>query len=109
MTAFEKGKVLSSSRIRNELREVFCKPKFDRYIERESRLRNLEEMIEDMESVLVTERVRLCRDLKDDKFIELAFAGQANFLITGDSDLLALHPFRGVAILTPAAYLALYP
>jgi len=27
-------------------------------------------------------------------------------IITGDADLLALHPFRGIEILTPASYLA---
>jgi predicted nucleic acid-binding protein len=33
--------------------------------------------------------------------------GRADVIVTGDRDLLALNPFRGIAILTPAAYLAL--
>jgi predicted nucleic acid-binding protein len=40
------------------------------------------------------------------KFLELALAGRADFLLTGDADLLALHPFRGTTTLTPTAYLA---
>ena len=56
--------------------------------------------------VLITERVEICRDPRDDKFLELALAGRADFLLTGDADLLALHPFRGTTILTPTAYLA---
>jgi uncharacterized protein len=58
-----------------------------------------------VELVPITQRVELCRDPRDDKFLELALAGWADFLLTGDADLLTLHPFRGTAILTPAAYL----
>jgi putative PIN family toxin of toxin-antitoxin system len=50
--------------------------------------------------------VRECRDHKDDKFLELALDGQADLLVTGDEDLLALHPWRGIPILSPADYLA---
>ena len=58
------------------------------------------------EPIEVNSVIRLCRHPKDDKFLELANDGAADFLITGDADLLALHPFRTTAILTPAAYLA---
>jgi len=49
--------------------------------------------------------IRACRDPKDDKFLEVAVHGQADAILTGDADLLALDPFRGIRILTPAAYL----
>ena len=49
--------------------------------------------------------VRACRDPRDDKFLEVAVRGRADAIVTGDADLLALHPFRGIAILTPAKYL----
>jgi predicted nucleic acid-binding protein len=49
--------------------------------------------------------LQACRDPRDDKFLALAVAGHADCIITGDKDLLALHPFRGIAILTPMAYL----
>ena len=48
----------------------------------------------------------VCRDPKDDKFLEVAVHGRAELILTGDTDLLVLHPFRGIAILTPADYLA---
>ncbi len=51
--------------------------------------------------------IRVCRDSRDDKFLELAVDGRANMILTGDEDLLALHPFRGIAIHTPAQYLEL--
>ena len=40
-------------------------------------------------------------------FLELAVNGNADFIITGDADLISLHPFRGIAILNPTAYLSL--
>jgi predicted nucleic acid-binding protein len=44
-------------------------------------------------------------DPRDDKFLEAAVHGRSGILITGDADLLALHPFQGVAILTPPDFL----
>ncbi|EQD56971.1 PilT protein domain protein, partial [mine drainage metagenome] len=46
-----------------------------------------------------------CRDAQDTKFLALALASQAVALITSDADLLVLHPWQGVPILTPAAFL----
>ena len=64
----------------------------------------LHELMEAAELVKITERIAACRDPKDDKFLELAVSGHADVLITGDSDLLALNPFRGVPIITPADF-----
>ncbi len=50
-------------------------------------------------------RLRVCRDPKDDKFLEAALAAQADAIVTGDADLLTLHPFGGVEILSPRAFL----
>ena len=41
---------------------------------------------------------------RDDTFLEAAVNGRADVLVSGDRDLLELYPFRGIAILTPAAY-----
>ncbi|HSK81384.1 MAG TPA: putative toxin-antitoxin system toxin component, PIN family, partial [Thermoanaerobaculia bacterium] len=46
-----------------------------------------------------------CRDPKDDKFLEVAVAGQAEILVTGDRDRLVLSPFQGIPFLTPAEIL----
>ncbi|MEA5489407.1 MULTISPECIES: putative toxin-antitoxin system toxin component, PIN family [Pseudanabaena] len=53
----------------------------------------------------ITESITICRDRKDDKFLELAINRKADYLITGDRDLLVLHPFRNIQILTPADFL----
>ena len=52
-----------------------------------------------------TERIAVCRDPKDDKFLELAVSGQATCIVTSDDDLLALNPFRGIPILSVAQFL----
>ena len=54
----------------------------------------------------MTAEVSACRDPKDDKFLELALSGAATHLISGDDDLLAPHPFRRVAILSPHDFVA---
>ena len=46
-----------------------------------------------------------CRDPKDNKFLELAVAGKADCIVTGDKDLLELHPFRNIRIITPKEFL----
>ncbi len=59
-----------------------------------------------IEWVPVIERIQACRDLKDDKFLELAVNGNAEYIVTGDKDLLVLHPFRDILIVTPADYVS---
>jgi predicted nucleic acid-binding protein len=60
---------------------------------------------QDAELVEITERIAVCRDPKDDKFLELAVNGRADVVVSGDADLLSLDPFRGIPIETPAAFL----
>ena len=57
------------------------------------------------EAVVPEQRISACRDPKDDKFLEVAVAGKADVIVSGDKDLLALHPFAGIPILPPAAFL----
>ena len=57
------------------------------------------------ETVDVTEPCRvLCRDAKDQAFLDLAQSGKADVLVTGDSDLLALAGDTDFTIETPEAY-----
>jgi uncharacterized protein len=61
-------------------------------------------MLAAAELVSIAEHITACRDPTDDKFLELAVNGRADFIISGDSDLLALNPFRTIPIVTPAAF-----
>ena len=51
--------------------------------------------------------VTICRDPKDNKVLEAALAGSADVVVSGDADLLALHPFEGIAIREPVDFLRL--
>jgi len=53
-----------------------------------------------------TEKITASRDAADNKFLELAVAGAAEVLVSNDSDLLALHPFRDIPILTTSDFAA---
>jgi predicted nucleic acid-binding protein len=78
--ALTHGRVLLSSSTIEELAEVLQRPKLERY-------------------VTAAERE------EDNKFLELAVSGSASYIITGDEDLLVLHPFRNIVVVTPAAFL----
>lgn len=104
--AAARGKLLVSAATVAELDEVLRRPKFNRYVPEEKRLEFLAALVREAELVEVTEEITACRDAKDNKFLELAVSGKASHLISGDGDLLALHPFRGIAVVTPQAFLA---
>jgi putative PIN family toxin of toxin-antitoxin system len=90
-----------------ELQVVLWRAKFVPYIQPGTLAPYLEKVRSIATFVPISSRIRECRDPSDDKFLELAVDGRADVILTGDQDLLELHPFRGVAILTPQAYLDL--
>lgn len=67
----------------------------------------LRDLLAAAELVTITERIVACRDPTDDKFLELAVNGRADVVVTGDADLLALDPFRGIPIVLPAGFVRL--
>ena len=82
----------------DELNEVLKREKFNKYLTERKRLRFLNILIHKAKLVQIPELILTCRDLKDDKFLELAVNGQVDAIISGDQDLLILDPFRGVHI-----------
>ena len=98
--------MLASEATKLEFVEVMSRSKFDRYVAPEIRRQLAAEYIRACETIPVHSTIRACRHPKDDKFLELAIDGRADLILTGDLDLLALHPFRGIPILTPTQYLA---
>jgi putative PIN family toxin of toxin-antitoxin system len=103
--ALQKGKVLLSFATLAELYEVLGRKKFLRYIDEEDIRSFLAALTREAQWVEVEVRIAACRDPKDDKFLELAVSGSASHIVTGDADLLALHPFRGIEILPPHRFL----
>jgi putative PIN family toxin of toxin-antitoxin system len=103
--AVARGRNLISAATVFELEEVLRRPKFDKYASETHRLEFLAALVNEAEVVEVIDIINECRDPKDNKFLELAVSGRATHLVSGDGDLLCLHPFRGIAILTPQAFL----
>lgn len=103
--AVDKGLLLVSEATMNELADVLARARFDRYISLEDRKQFLRLLGRLTEFVPVVYPVRECRDPKDDKFLEVALNGKADLILTGDADLLALHPWQGIAIVSPVHYL----
>ena len=101
------GTILVSYDTMLELNEVLTRKKFERYFSQEQRLNFIAKFFEKAEMVEILELVEICRDPKDDKFLELAVNGRANYLITGDQDLLVLNPFQETLIITVSQFLAL--
>ncbi len=87
-----------------ELADVLSRQKFDRYISRDDRRGFLQRLGKISEFIPIVQFVRECRDPKDDKFLEVALNGRADAIISGDADLLAMHPWREIEILSPAKY-----
>jgi putative PIN family toxin of toxin-antitoxin system len=107
--AVSEDRILASDATLMELADVLGRPKFDAYVTIEERQTFLRLFGRIAERVQIIHVVRTCRDPKDDKFLELAANGSAGAIVTGDNDLLALHPFRGIPVLTPTAFLASRP
>ena len=101
-----KAQLVATNETLRELIEQLLLPKFDRYVRRDRREALLERIAALVEIVDVLQPVRASRDPKDDKFLEAAVNGRADVILTGDRDLPELNPFRGIAILSPADYLA---
>jgi uncharacterized protein len=102
----EIGQLLVSGATIEELAAVLGRAKFDPYLsiaERQEFIRLLGRIAE---MVPIVRAVRVCRDPRDDKFLEVAVNGRADLIITGDRDLLELDPLMDIAVLSPAAYLA---
>jgi uncharacterized protein len=107
--AFDKarslGTIVSSDPVYGELKEVINRTKFDKYFKAGDRGKFLSRYVAETKLIDVFHRVSKCRDPKDDMFLELALSGQANFIITSDPDLLVLHPFENIPIITPKEFL----
>ena len=75
--------------------------KFDRFLYPERRDELVAKTIVQSKFISTSTTITDCRDVADNKFLELAIDGQAAAIVTGDADLLTLHPFRGLPFSRP--------
>lgn len=106
LKALDTGIVLISTETFSEYERVIFRSKFDRYVSVSRRQAFLTELRSVAEFIPIVERVTDCRDEKDNMYLDVAVNGLANVLITGDQDLLVLHPYReNLPILNPSDFI----
>jgi len=103
--ALKHGEILLSLELLEELSRVIRREKFNRYVTIEDREEFLETLIDRGIMIDLIIEVQACRDPKDDQILQLALSGESEYIITGDQDLLVLHPFRGLKIVTAEEFL----
>lgn len=97
--------LLVSEALMVELLVVLQRPKLSRYVDEDDVTALIQLLAGAGELVAVTAHVAACRDPDDDHVLALAVSGLADAIVSGDADLLVLHPFQGIRILTPRQFL----
>jgi putative PIN family toxin of toxin-antitoxin system len=82
LRALQRGEILLSTTTLEELADVLDRDKFDRYLTGSDREEFLVAFVERAIFVEPTEEIRVCRDARDNKFLELAVNGSADCIIT---------------------------
>lgn len=89
--------VMSTEQLR-EVKEVLFRPKFSKYITQ----REVNELVSMLSMKVIVpacyEKIVDCRDPKDNMILEEAVYGNAQYIITGDDDLLVLNPYKWIKI-----------
>ena len=104
--ALNRDVILISQPLCDEIENVLQREKLDKYVSIEKRNRFFLNFINKYVFwINPVEKIDVCRDSKDNMILELAVAGKADFIITGDKDLKVLNPFRKIQIISPAEFL----
>ena len=97
----KKIKIIVSHEMLKELTEVSTRPKF-KNIFSDRRMKALFSMLDNYAVIVYpNQKVNICRDKKDNFLLEVALEGKADYLVTGDEDLLVLNPFHDTKIVKP--------
>lgn len=95
--------LIISEKLIDEVLDVAENPKFEFTGHEKNELR---ELLNIKASIVVpSEKIHVSRDPKDNPVIECAVCGKADFIVTGDKDLLSLKTFRKIPIITPREFL----
>ena len=99
------GTLLLSQEVLAEIEEVLNRSKLNKFSRQEDRILFFRSLICEAEFINVSSRITDCPDPKDNKFLELAVDGNADYILSGDSDLIDLNPFKGIKIISPGDFL----
>lgn len=104
--ALARYEVCASEATWDELRRVITRDKFERYLPLADRLAFAAAVRQRLTMVPVTSVVTDSLDPNDNPFLALALDAGASLLLASDPHLCQLHPWRGIPILNPAAFVA---
>lgn len=104
-TVVRQGKDLLSFAALAELYGVLSRKQLRQYLDENDVRTFLAALTPEAEWIELTTTITACRDPKDNKFLERGIDGSSTRIITVDSDLLALHPFQEIAIVSPELFL----
>ena len=100
----KKFTVVVTTDVISEYFEVLNRPKFN--LKQETIDKITRYIYQFSEFVVPEEKIRFIEDdPKDDKFLEAAVSGKVDFIVSGDSHLLAIKEFRSIPIITGRAFL----
>lgn len=106
---YQQFKIAQSEETYQELSTRIYKPKFDKYISNAERQDFLDVVKKYSQFIEIKSQINICRDADDNKFLDLVKDSNAEFLITGDQDLLSLKTLAEYQnqIITPREFLTL--
>jgi uncharacterized protein len=104
-------RIYFSTPIMDELKTKIFSEKFDQKTKNKLSTKQKNDFISILsENIIFVEtnsKVNICRDPDDNKFLELAIDIDADFIISGDKDLLELKSFENTKILKPSQFMTL--
>ncbi|MBU1486957.1 putative toxin-antitoxin system toxin component, PIN family [bacterium] len=99
----ERFELLTSNEIMEELFEVLSRPKFNFSPDE---IAELGELLYEKAIVIEPEKeLNVCRDPDDNKFLECAVEGKANYLVTGDPDLKDIGEYERIKFVSGSFFL----
>ena len=98
-------KLLFSEELLSEFLQVVSRQKFKKYFSEKDVTNLINNLYKYADLIEVHSHVNVCRDKKDNFLLALCTEGKADFLITGDEDLLVLKKFKKTSILKFSDYL----
>jgi hypothetical protein len=96
--------IVVSDRLLEELLLVTTRPKLRKYFPNEAVAELITLLDVTAEKVNAPAKHALCRDAKDNFLLDLIEHAKVDYLVTGDQDLLMLHPFGSTQIVTPTFF-----
>ena len=97
----DKAKMYITSETLKEVEEVIKRPKFSEVMRKANLTPDqIIQKIVSLSNLVIAPKVtiKVCRDEKDNKFLECAESGKVDYIVSGDEDLLSLKEYKGILI-----------